>query len=164
MTAVSLRGLAAEYLEQAALGVTVAPLEGGKVPATYLTTTNAGVTEVDFGAFPGASDAKVTITGQTGILAGSKVKAYLMATATTDHSADEHWVETLNVMAGNIVPGTGFDIYVSNASALSEPVAETWAMPRSVGPGVGKNAIRPDNGGGRGTRIYGKWTVAWEWV
>lgn len=127
------------------------------------TTITSGATTVNFGAFPGASDASVTITGQTGILAGSKVKAYIIATATSDHSADEHWLETIDVMAGNIVPGTGFTIYAKNTNMLSEPVAEQWASTRVAGPGTGKNQIRPDAGGGKGTRLYGEFTVAWEW-
>lgn len=125
---------------------------------------NSGTTTVNFGAFPGASDAKTVVTGQAGILAGSKVKAYIMATATADHTADEHWVETLEVMAGNIVPGTGFDIYAKNAGTLSEPVAEQWAVTRLAGPGTGANQVRPDIGGGKGTRLYGQFTVAWEWI
>lgn len=125
---------------------------------------NSGVTTVNFGAFPGASDAKTTITGQAGILAGSKVKAYVMATATADHTADEHWVETLEVMAGNIVPGTGFDIYAKNTGTLSEPVLEQWANTRLAGPGTGANQVRPVTGGGTGTRLYGEFTVGWEWV
>jgi hypothetical protein len=123
-----------------------------------------GSTTVNFGVFPGASDAKTTIMGQASIIAGSKVKAYLMATATADHSADEHWVETIEVAAGNIVPGTGFDIYAKNTGTLAEPVAEQWAGTRLAGPGVAKNAVRPNYGGGTGTRLYGEFTVAWEWI
>lgn len=125
--------------------------------------TASGITTVNFGAFPGASDAKTTIIGQTNILAGSKVNAYLVATGTADHSADEHWVESLQVMAGGIVPGVGFDIYAKNTNQLNEPVSEQWAVTRLAGPGTGINQIRPDINGGGGTRIYGQFTVAWEW-
>lgn len=125
---------------------------------------NSGKTTVDFGAFPGASDAKVTITGQASILTTSKVKAYLMAEATADHTADEHWVETVEVMAGNIVAATGFDIYAKNTNNLAEPISEQWASTRFAGPGTGTNQIRPNMGGGQGTRLYGQFTVAWEWA
>lgn len=127
------------------------------------TTITSGATVVDFGAFPGASDTSVTITGQTGILAGSKVKAYIIATATADHTEDEHWLETIDVKAGSIVAGTGFTIYAKNTNQLNEPVLEQWANTRLAGPGTGANQIRPDNGGGKGTRLYGQFTVAWEW-
>jgi hypothetical protein len=117
---------------------------------------------IDFGAFPGGSDASVVVTGQTAILASSLVEAFLSPAATADHSADEHLVETLNVMAGNVVPGVGFTIYAVNTSQLNEPVT-----PGSVaggGPGqVGSLNTMPSQGG-QGTRIYGKWNVGWAWV
>src|SRR5205807_1334420 len=75
---------------------------------------------LDFGAFPGASDASLVVAGQAGILAGSLVEAWLLPAATADHTADEHIVETLKVFAGNIVPGTGFTLYGVNDSQLSE--------------------------------------------
>lgn len=70
-----------------------------------------GQTTLDFGAFPGATDASVAVTGQASILAGSLVEAWLRLEATATHSADEHLVENLDVRAGNIVAGTGFTIY-----------------------------------------------------
>lgn len=70
-----------------------------------------GTATLDFGAFPGATDASVTITGQTGILTSSAVEAYISPAATAEHTADEHWVENLKVAAGNIVAGVGLTIY-----------------------------------------------------
>ena len=75
-----------------------------------------GTATLDFGAFPGASDATVVVTGQAGIGAGSLVEAWLIPVATADHSADEHLVETLKVQAGSIVAGTGFTIRGVNPS------------------------------------------------
>lgn len=72
------------------------------------------IATLDFGTFPGKSDASVVITGQASILAGSLVEAWLLPAATADHSADEHLIETLDVFAGNIVAGTGFTIYGIN--------------------------------------------------
>lgn len=107
-----------------------------------------GSTSVDFGAFPGKSDASVAVTGQAGILTTSLVEAWLYPKATADHSADEHLVESIApVLAGNIVAGTGFTIYVRNASDLFDHA------PRFGG----------DGGTGMGTRLYGLWTVAWAW-
>lgn len=71
----------------------------------------SGISTLDFGAFPGKSDASVAVTGQAGIVAGSLVEAWLRPVATTDHSADEHVVEPLSIQAGAIVAGTGFTIY-----------------------------------------------------
>ena len=107
-----------------------------------------GTATLNFGA-SGASDASVTVTGQTFIGASSQVEAWLMATASTDHSADEHLIETIQVMAGNIVPGVGFTIYGVNTSQLNEPVQGS----------AGRAFV-----GGTGTELYGQWTVQWVWV
>lgn len=121
-----------------------------------------GQTTVNFGAFPGSSDTTATVTGQAGILASSLVEAWIRPEATADHSADEHVFETIRVVAGNVVPGTGFTIYALNTNTLNEPLTP---------PGVGKfrSAATSAYGapapsvGGQGTRLYGTWTVAWVW-
>lgn len=126
-----------------------------------------GSTTIDFGAFPGKSDASVVITGQAGILSGSLVEAWLRPVDTADHLADEHMVETMNIFAGSIVAGTGFTIYAFNNSQLNEPLDRS----PGVAPGtVGKSgavSVAAQQGvvslGGIGTRIYGLWTVAWVW-
>lgn len=96
-----------------------------------------GTAVLDFGSFPGKSDTSVAVIGQTGIVAGSLVEAWMRPVASADHSADEHLVETLKVVAGNIVAGTGFTIYGLNASQLASH--------------------------GQGTRLYGQWNVSWVW-
>ena len=95
-----------------------------------------GTISVDFGAFPGKSDASVAVTGQAGIVAGSLVEAWIFPVATADHSVDEHIVEELEVVAGNIVAATGFTIYGTH---------------------------KPSTSHGADTRLYGAWTVAWVW-
>lgn len=126
-------------------------------------TGATGIAEVDFGAFPGVSDASVAVTGQAAIDSStSQVQAWLMAKATTDHTADEHRVETISVTAGDITTGVGFTIYAQNTSQLNEPL-------REQGNNQNRNALTITLGaqspsvGGTGTRIYGKWTVAWRW-
>ena len=123
---------------------------------------NSGVTTIDFGAFPGGSDATVTVTGQTGIVAGSVVQAWLVAQATADHTADEHRVETISVTCGNIVANTSFDIYAQNTSQLTEPLAvagvSTFRSAAATLYGYAGSSV-----GGQGTRIYGQWTVHWRW-
>lgn len=119
--------------------ITDAPSGGGGGSANFVEG------EVDFGS--GKSDATLVITGQSGIVAGSKVSAWVVAKATTDHSADEHWLETISVMAGNIVAGTGFTIYAKNTNMLNEPV---------------ENYNRGGKGG-KGTLLYGKFTVQATW-
>ena len=104
-----------------------------------------GTATIDFGAFPGKSDGSIVVIGQAAILAGSFVEAWLRPVVTADHSADEHMVETLKVVAGDIVAATGFTIYGFNTNQIHEP-------------------DEPKFSGGRGTRIYGLWTIAWAWV
>ena len=94
-----------------------------------------GTTTISFGAFPGATDATVVITGQTGIVAGSLVGAWIRPVATADHSIDEHRVENIEVIADTIVAGTGFTIFGCSRSEY-----------------------------GASTRLYGSWTVAWAWT
>lgn len=94
---------------------------------------------LSFGAFPGASDASVAVTGQGGIGAGSLVEAWLLPAATADHTADEHWVEELMVFAGAVVAGVGFTVY-----------------------GVHRPASNAADG--QGTRVFGAWNVAWVWA
>lgn len=96
-----------------------------------------GTTTIDFGAFPGKCDTSAAVTGQAAIVAESLVEAWLRPVATADHSADEHMVEALKVVAGNISAGTGFTIYGHS----------TW-----------------QGFGDRSHFVYGLWTVAWAWA
>lgn len=118
-----------------------------------------GTTTLDFGAFPGGSDASVAVTGQAAIVSGSVVEAWMRPVATADHTADEHMVETINIYAGNIVGGTGFTVYGFNTSQLGEEVPPAM---QQIGPGASLSDTAPREGG-KGTRIYGQWTIAWVW-
>lgn len=97
-----------------------------------------GTAVLDFGPFPGKSDASVAVTGQAGIVAGSLVQAEIRPVDSIDHSADEHMAETVKVWAASIVAGTGFTIYGVNTSQVASH--------------------------GVGTRLYGKWNVFWVWT
>lgn len=121
-----------------------------------------GTVEVDFGAFPGASDASVAVTGQTGILGTSLVEAWLLPADTADHTADEHWVEKIRVMAGNIVAGTGFTIYARNENQILEPL-EVSGISGFRGTAATTYGTSSPSRGGLGTRLYGRWNVAWVW-
>jgi hypothetical protein len=109
-----------------------------------------GLGVVDFGAVPGSTDALLVVTGQTGILAGSVVSVSSTASLTSDHSADEHWVDPPKYVAGNIVPGVGFTIYGSADS--------TRLVPTDLNAPFAQETIKqPDT-------AYGLWTVAWSWA
>jgi len=114
-----------------------------------------GTALLDFGAFPGKSDASVAVTGQAGILAGSLVEAWLFPADTADHKADEHMVEPIRVTAGSIIAGTGFTIYGVNVNPLVEhELFQPW-------PQYPLKTVLVETG--RGTRIWGRWTVGWVW-
>jgi hypothetical protein len=99
-----------------------------------------GTAVLDFGSFPGSSQTQVPVTGQAAIIASSQVEAWVsLETATADHSQDEHRVENFRIMAGTVVPGTGFTIY-----GESDPPVDSTI--------------------GDGNRIYGKWTINWVWA
>lgn len=121
-----------------------------------------GTATIDFGSFPGSSDASVTVTGQASILGSSLVEAWIFPASTTDHTADEHMVETIKVFAHSIVAGTGFTISAFNTSEKTEPLE-----PKSPSRSGNTAGVRSSGGlpsiGGKGTRIYGQWQVAWVW-
>jgi len=118
-----------------------------------------GTTVVDFGAFPGESDTSTTITGQPFIAASSRVEAWIRVADSADHSADEHWVETIQVRAGAITPGVGFVIYAWNTNQINEPL-ETRG-PRNTVSIAPKAAQVAPSVGGRGTFLYGQFNVDW---
>jgi hypothetical protein len=122
-----------------------------------------GTATLDFGAFPGKSDASVVVTGQAGIVAGSLVEAWIRPVATADHTDTEHMVETLKVFAADIVAGVGFTIYGFNSSQLNEPLEAVMnAQKAAATQSVPYDPQLPARGG-RGTLLYGQWTVAWVW-
>lgn len=114
------------------------------VAATIRGTRNAdlplsqsGLSEVSFGSFPGSTQATLAVTGQGRIKADSKVQAWIYPDdGTADHSADEHKIIPLQVMASDVLVGVGFTINV-------------YALP---------------DGGKEAARYYGLWNVAWFWV
>lgn len=125
----------------------------------------SGTTTIDFGAFPGKSDASVAVTGQAGIVAGSLVEAWIFPMTTADHTPDEHMVETIRVFAdpSTIIAGTGFTIKAFNSSQLNEPLETPGPSRFRSVAGTVYGYVGPSVGG-QGTRIYGSWTVAWVWV
>lgn len=71
-----------------------------------------GTAIIDFGAFPGAAQASVAVPGQAAILTTSAAEAWIRPQdATANHTVDEHIVENVKIVAGNIVAGVGFTIY-----------------------------------------------------
>jgi hypothetical protein len=127
-----------------------------------------GTAVVDFGAFPGKSDTSVAVTGQASIVSGSVVDAWIRPVASTDHTADEHLVEPIRVLAGNIVPGTGFTVYALNDNRQSEPlqapgIGRKMAANSTAGGNFGQWPTVVGSVGGKLPTPYGQWNVAWRW-
>jgi hypothetical protein len=133
-----------------------------------------GTVILDFGPFPGKSNASVAVASPT-IVAGSLVEAWIRPVATADHTADEHMLETLKVFAADIVAGVGFTVHGFNTSELVQRAPDNlqlgntnsatrtagWGPLRKENPNAGED---PDRDTNRGTLIYGQWTIAWAWV
>lgn len=89
------------------------------IPNTYAT--------LDFGE--GSNEASYVVTGESGIVAGSSVEAYLMATdSTNDHSINDHLyvANDLQLTCGTIVPGVGFTIYGRSSQKLTGLYRVRW--------------------------------------
>jgi hypothetical protein len=155
-------------LEEITLGTNLS-MAGTTLNAAAGAAGNTGTAILDFGAFPGASDASVAVTGQTGIVSGSIVQAWLRPVDTADHLADEHLVETIRIEVGNIVAGTGFTIFGIDAQLNQEAVTKppdgpSWYF--VTGSTVSVKTRQPGimaNQGGRAIRIHGQWSVSWRW-
>ena len=75
--------------------------------------TGTGTAEIDFGAFPGANETSVVITGQASIGSAAFCEAWFMSNATTtDHTTGDHtYAPTfIGLTCSDIVAGTGFTI------------------------------------------------------
>lgn len=67
-----------------------------------------GTALLDFGT--GATDTSLAVSAPS-ITAGQLVEAWVFPAATTNNTADNHWVEDLVVLAGAPTAGVGFVIY-----------------------------------------------------
>lgn len=126
---------------------------------------NTGTTTVDFGAFPGSNYATTNVTGQAGILAGSFINVVIRPIATADHLEDEHLVESIRLVVGTVIPGTGFQICAFDSEPRVEPGIAEWQQ----GGGLGGMSSRTGAGrrfdtGGKMIGIHGQYTVAWSWI
>lgn len=119
----------------------------------------SGVAIVDFGAFPGSSHAFTDVV-TAGVVSTSRREAYIEPAASTDHSVDEHMVETLKAFA-EFLSNDNLRLHLLNTSQLNEPVSPPRSSPYTAG---GRQKAGQEQGGGRGTRIYGKWNVGWAWT
>lgn len=67
-----------------------------------------GTATIDFGA--ASTDTSVAVSAPA-ITGSQLVEAWLFPAATTNNTADNHYVDHIRVMAGNVQAGVGFTIY-----------------------------------------------------
>lgn len=79
--------------------------------------TGVGTATVDFGSFPGSSEAIINVTSQTGITTNSYVEAWAGGDwSTSDHTSDEHYMEELMCWVDTLINNVGFSITVRPAT------------------------------------------------
>jgi len=91
--------------------------------------SGTGTAVIDFGAFPGANESAVVVTGQASIGPGSKVEAYFMADDTTpDHTASDHRYAAalIGLSCGAIVAGDGFTVFGCCTQKLQGAFMVRW--------------------------------------
>lgn len=71
-------------------------------------SATTGSTTVNFGT--GKTDVSISVADAT-IGAAQLVQARIFPKATATNTVDDHWVEDLEVLAGNVSAGVGFSIY-----------------------------------------------------
>lgn len=91
---------------------------GGGTEITFGTST------LDFGS--GAALTTVTVTGQTGCTATSKVWAWIQGDSTAGNNAYQHAVAPLRVVAADVTTG-GFTLYATCEWLLSGEYTVRWA-------------------------------------
>ena len=88
-----------------------------------------GTATIDFGAYPGANEASVAVTGQSAILATSKVEAWIMGDDTSSsHTAEDHKYAALfmALTCGTPTASTGFTIYARAIDKLQGTWTVRW--------------------------------------
>ena len=91
-----------------------------------------GTATLDFGGFPGTSEANVAITGLTTISATSKAEAFFMGDDTSsNHTADDHKYVAgfIGLTCSTPVAATGFTIYARALDSMQGQytVRYVWA-------------------------------------
>ena len=88
-----------------------------------------GIATIDFGAYPGANEASVSVTGQADITPEGKAEAWLMGDdSTVDHTASDHRYAAvlMGLTCGTPSAGTGFTIYARSTEKLQGQWTVRW--------------------------------------
>ena len=88
-----------------------------------------GTATIDFGSFPGSSEASVAVAGQASILTTSKVEAFIMGDDTSGaHTANDHRYAAalFGLTCGTPTLATGFTIYGRCLDKMQGTFAVRW--------------------------------------
>lgn len=128
----------------------------------------SGLTTVEFGAFPGSLHA-VTAVADTGVAVTSSIQVRLQPFASADHSADEHIMAAsmMDLIAGDIVAGVGFNIHAIARELGTEPLEQVRRDRQAANATVLLN--QSSSGGAFGSvggkslsLLWGQFLVVWE--
>ena len=89
-------------------------------------TANTGSTSLNFGSAPGTNIVSASVTGQTSIVAGSQINAWIAASTTATHNMTEHLVAPIVVKCGPATVGTGFTIYAYSQIRMTGIFTVQW--------------------------------------
>lgn len=78
-----------------------------------------GTTTINFGAR--ATDVATSVSAPS-ITGGQLVEVWIFPAATATNTVDNHWVEDLAVIAGNVQAGVGFTIYAACRTGFAHGV------------------------------------------
>lgn len=91
--------------------------------------TGQGTSTIDFGAFPGANEASVVVTGQGAISATSKAEAFVMGDDSVGtHTASDHryFAALVGLTCGTPTANTGFTIYARSTEKIQGQFQIRW--------------------------------------
>lgn len=113
-----------------------------------------GSTTLNFGAFPGSSDAVVDVVA-VGVVASSAVEAWILPVATADHSVDEHMAETIKVV-GTYLSDGNIRIRGFNTNQI-RTAPNSYQISAADGERMFTDPAPPN------LMLVGQFTVGWVW-
>lgn len=101
----------------------------GSTQTTAAIGVTSGAATIDFGSFPGSNEAFVDVSGQTAILATSRVEASMMAEVSGSHTVNDATYAAMLITLSCGVPtaGTGFRIYARSPERLEGTFKVRWS-------------------------------------
>lgn len=129
------------------------------------TILGVGTATLDFGAFPGADEAQLVVTGLPLILAGSTVYCWIKPEATPDHDVDDHILVMFKVFARDVVAATGFTIHAMNTNQLFERARSALSLLERAAANTGGRGVQDKQPqklySKRDPMIWGRWSIGY---